>query len=188
MDERSEITGIRRKLRIVESACGLPPSRSTGLLDSVQASESELNRRKIELVGELMRRAMEQNPELAAEYRRLTEQQERAKEIRAQADIEQFRSWQRLQFEKRKAERHVRYDDKRNINALTGLRRSYDYKYAPRAEKIQMEIDRYYARYGIEPPRKLLEELSKLKRAKELYLKRIRRYDDGRIIRPRYAG
>ena len=150
--------------------------------------DASLRERHGELLDELLRRAILQNPDLAAEIKRVEASQDAVRSARVKERIEAYESWKNEQLEARRRERKIRYDDKRNRNALTGIRRSIAYKTAPRMEKIQMELDDYYAKYGIEPPDELMKELAKLKHAKELYLKRIKRDEYGRIVRPRMAG
>lgn len=151
-------------------------------------TDYQLQLRKKELMDELMRRALEQNPDIASQLSEIQSDEQRVWENQRQMDIEAYHRWKDAQDEKRRSERHIRYDDKRNINALLGLRRSFLYQSQPRMGKIQMELDRYYSKYGIEPPKELLDELAKLKHAKELYLKRVKRDAEGRVIRQRYAG
>ena len=150
--------------------------------------DHQLSQRHDELMAELVRRALEQNPDLANELKEVESGQERVKEIQRRDMVDAYREWQKKQFEERKANRHIRYDDSRNINALLGLRRSSEYKIATRQGKIELELERYYYKYNQEPPPEMLKELAKLRRAKELYLKRVKRDADGRIIRPRMAG
>lgn len=150
--------------------------------------DASLRERHGELLDELMRRALLQNPDLVAEIKRVEASQDAVRSARVKEHIEAYERWKNEQLEARRKERKIRYDDKRNRNALTGIRRSIAYKTAPRMEKIQMELDDYYSKYGIEPPEELMKELAKLKHAKELYLKRIKRDQFGRVIRQRYAG
>lgn len=150
--------------------------------------DASLRERHGELLDELMRRALLQNPDLVAEIKRVEASRDAVRSARVKERIEAYERWKNEQLEARCKERKIRYDDKRNRNALTGIRRSIAYKTAPRMEKIQMELDDYYSKYGIEPPEELMKELAKLKHAKELYLKRIKRDQFGRVIRQRYAG
>jgi hypothetical protein len=190
------ITLIRRKLRIVDfgqAEIGLAepnPVADDNPIPHAQLSqiESALVSKKNELLDELLKRALEQNPDLASQLNILGAQERTVNMMKIEELAAQGRKLMEHWKEERKRERHIRYDDARNINALLGLRRSAIYQSSPRQEKIQMEIDQYYAKYNIEPPKELLKELAKLKRAKELYLKRVKRYPDGRIIRPRLAG
>jgi len=151
-------------------------------------TDYQLQLKKKELMDELMRRALEQNPDITAQLSEIQSEERRIHDIQCKMDIEAYHRWKEEQDEKRKKERHIRYDDKRNINALLGLRRSFIYQSQSRMGKIQMELDKYYSKYNIEPPKELLDELAKLKHAKELYLKRVKRDAEGRIIRQRYAG
>lgn len=150
--------------------------------------DSRLRTHKSDLMTELMRRALEQNPDLARELEAVQRGEAVVREVRMRDEIEAYHRWKKKIDDERKAQRHIRYDDARNINALTGLRRSATYQGLPRQGKIEMEIDKYYNKYGIEPPPELLKELAKLRHAKELYLKRVKRDANGRIIRTRMAG
>jgi hypothetical protein len=187
-DEKLAKTGIRRILTI-SLACS---ASGTGVAKEIDVSlsgmECALSHKRDELMGELMRRALEQNPDLARQLKLVGAQQEAVGDMRMEQQAARGRELIAKWKEQRKRERHIRYNDARNINALTGLRRSAIYQGAPRQRKIELELENYYSKYGIEPPPELLKELAKLRRAKELYLKRVKRDAQGRIIRTRMAG
>lgn len=125
-------------------------------------ADADLRERHDSLMAELMRRAMEQNPELARQIEETTRQQETVRDLRRAEVVRMYREMQERERLERIANRKIRYDDSRNVNALKGLRRSCDYKSASRAEQIRMEIDGYYTPHGVEPPKELLAELSRI--------------------------
>lgn len=131
-----------------------------GMLDERRILEDEEAR----LREELWKLAISQNPELANKLLGVT-----AKKIENKGKIEAERLRRFEELERRKEEEHRRqrkisYDDKRNINALNGIRRSFSYIHSSRTEQIEMELNLYYYERGIEPPRTLLSELEMLRR------------------------
>ena len=77
-----------------------------------------------------------------------------------------FDTVERKLAEKRRQEhvanRKIKYDDKRNYNALNAIRRDSIYKSMTRLEQIQTELDRYWNPRGLEPPKELMEEYERL--------------------------
>ena len=119
---------------------------------------ASLRERKSELMDDLIRRAIAQNPDIAD---KLMEVDERYA-LLIETDLHRrVARWHRICEEnhrRRVAERHIRYDDGRNINKLSGLRRSCVYVNSTRLEQIQMEIDEYYAPYHQPIPRTIMNE------------------------------
>jgi hypothetical protein len=112
---------------------------------------------------ELMKRALEQNPDLARQLEIVKQQQERVKEMRRAEEINLYHEWLEKRRQEHIANRKIKYDDKRNYNALNAIRRDSVYKSMTRFGQIQMELDRYWNPRGLEPPQELLEEYRKLK-------------------------
>ena len=169
-------------------AVSLNVDTSKDMSRAVAELDSGLRSRKEDLMSELMRRALEQNPDIARELEMVEHGQDVVRSMRMEEQASAYRDWKRKVDEERSAQRHIKYNDSRNINALTGLRRSAMYQMSTRQRKIELELELYYGKYDVEPPPELLKELAKLRRAKELYLKRVKRDKYGRIIRPRMAG
>ena len=125
--------------------------------DEMETAAS-LRERKSALMDELLRRAMAQNPDIASELIAVKTRQTQLIEADLHRRVEH---WNRIcedAHRKRVAERHIRYDDRRNINKLSGIRRSCDYKYGTRLEQIEMEISEYYEPYHQPIPQSLIDE------------------------------
>ena len=129
----------------------------------ISNADDALRKQHASLMDELMKRALEQNPELARQLEIVKQQQERVKEMRRAEEIKVYHEWLEKQRQERIANRKIRYDDKRNYNALNAIRRDSYYKSMTRLGQIQMELDRYWNPRGLEPPAELIEEYRKLK-------------------------
>ena len=119
---------------------------------------------------ELMRLALAQNPELAQKLMGLTSQLMENKAKSNQERLREYREWKARQEEeeRRRNPPKIRYDHKRNMNALKGLRRSLDYKSLPRLEQIEMEIEQYFTPHGQPIPDELVKEREMLLRQNEI--------------------
>lgn len=120
-----------------------------------------------QLREELMRLALAQNPDLARQLVELTTAQIEVKNDRLHERIRIYNDWKAEQEAKARAEnpRKIKYDDRRNVNALKGIRRRCDYRYSSREEQIQMEINEYYQPRGLEIPCELENELMRIRLA-----------------------
>ena len=119
---------------------------------------------------ELMRLALVQNPELAQKLMGLTSQLMENKAKSNQQRIQEYREWKAKHDEEemRRNPPKIKYDYKRNMNALKGLRRSSFYKGATRLEQIRMEIEEYYKPHGQPIPDELVKEREMLLRQIEV--------------------
>lgn len=106
---------------------------------------------------------MRDNPQLNDALCRIEAEEKALIMMKIEEQATMYREWKEKKLEERKAERHIRYDDRRNVNALTAIRRKTEYKSMTRLGQIQMELDRYWNPRGLEPPQELLEEYRKLK-------------------------
>ena len=125
-------------------------------------ADADLRERQEALMAELMRRAVEQNPELARQLEEVKREQETVRDLQRAEVVRKWREMQERERQERIANRKIRYNDRKNVNALKALRRTCDYKSADRATQIRMELDEYYAKHEAEPPKELLEELERL--------------------------
>ena len=120
-----------------------------------------LNEEEKAVKEELMRLALSQNPQLAQRLLSITARQHELKRQEMLQRIATYEAW--LEEQKRKREpRKIRYDDRRNINALKGLRRSNDYKYSTRERQIEMEIKYYYSPMNLPVPEALRHEMEEI--------------------------
>lgn len=137
-------------------------SPSDALRIGITNADDALRKKHAALMDELMKRALEQNPDLARQLEIVKAEQERVKDLRRAEEISVYHEW----LEKRRAEhvanRKIRYDDKRNYNALNAIRRDTCYKSMPREQQIQTELDRYWNPRGLQPPKELMDELDAL--------------------------
>lgn len=119
---------------------------------------------------ELMRLALAQNPELAQKLMGLTSQLRDNKAKMNQERIRIYMDWKARQEEEERLRNppKIKYDHKRNINALKGLRRSLDYKSLPRLEQIEMEIEEYFTPHEQPIPDELMKEREMLIRGNEI--------------------
>lgn len=129
----------------------------------VMEADHRLRESHDSLVSELMRRALEQNPELAEQLRKVEAQQERVREMRQSEEISQYRAWKKRLDDARVASRKRAYDDRRNVNKLNAIRRDPYHRSLPRLEQIEREIERYWRPYGLDVPKELIDELSELR-------------------------
>lgn len=125
-------------------------------------AEHDLKSKKDALMDELMRRALLQNPELARQLEVVKQQQERVEEMRRAETINLYHDMLEKRRQEHVANRKIKYDDKRNYNALNAIRRDSIYKSMTRLEQIQTELDRYWNPRGLEPPKELMEEYERL--------------------------
>lgn len=112
--------------------------------------ESNLQQKEKQLMDELLRRAIAQNPDLAQALVQLKGQQESAKEDSLHERIKVFKEWQQPFIDEHIANRHIKYDDKVNRNKLQAIRRWN--KHLTTKELHIKEYEEYYKPYGIEPP------------------------------------
>lgn len=126
-------------------------------------STHELKDKKDALMEELMRRALMQNPDLAEQLQEVKRQQERVDDMRRAETINLYHDMLEKKRAEHVANRKIKYDDKRNYNALNAIRRDSYYKSLPRLEQIQQELDRYWNPRELEPPKELMEEYERLK-------------------------
>ncbi len=157
---------IRRILRILLANGEEPKLQSPCPDGRFYAGISDLTLRATQRENNLLcfiwELALAQNPELAQELEAVRAERERLDDMRRAEKITLYHEWKAKRDAEHRAARHIRYDDRRNINKLTALRRTTDYKRAPRLEQIRMEIERYWTPYSQPVPKEIMSELRRL--------------------------
>lgn len=134
------------------------------LFVGISNADASLRKQKDELMSRLMELALQQNPDIARQLEVVEAEQERVRDMRRAEEISLYHEYLERKHAEHVANRKIRYDDKRNYNALNAIRRDSVYKAKPRVEQIRTELDRYWNPRGLEPPKELMDELRRLER------------------------
>lgn len=119
---------------------------------NISQMDAQLRREKEELMDELLKRALAQNPDIAKALVANEAGQSFVKRKRQEEYIATYEKIEEQRLAEHRANRHIAYDDRRNRNALVGLRRSLEYRHSTRKEQLGLEKSMYYDEYGIIPP------------------------------------